>query len=230
MQKPRLSLQAWLASQAWFGGLPPAAAKTVLRCAYMTFHQRAGLVASIGAPVHSWLGVIEGLCKVQAVLPDGRPVVFTAIPSGSWFGEGSVLCPEPRKYEVVALRDSWVAHVPADIFQWLVNTEIVFAHFVIRQLNARLAQNIALVHMARSRGADKMVATVLCGLFDATLHPTVHTHIEVSQEEIGQLAGVCRQRANDALHGLERLGAVKLMHRGIEVLNLPKLRAICAAP
>ena len=36
----------------------------------------------------------------------GKATTFTGMTAGAWFGEGSVLKNEPRRYDVVALRDT----------------------------------------------------------------------------------------------------------------------------
>src|SRR6185436_4652253 len=43
-----------------------------------------------GEPATHWIGVIEGLVKLQTSAPNGKPVTFTGIATGGWFGEGSV--------------------------------------------------------------------------------------------------------------------------------------------
>src|SRR3990172_12149846 len=61
-----------------------------------------------GEPVKYWIGVINGLLKLSSMSAEGKSVTFAGIPGGAWFGEGSVLKTEPRKYDVVALRESRV--------------------------------------------------------------------------------------------------------------------------
>ncbi len=55
------------------------------------------------------------------VSADGKPTTFTGIPSGGWFGEGSLLKNEPRRYDIVALRDSTIAYVPRTTFMALLD-------------------------------------------------------------------------------------------------------------
>src|SRR3954467_2681608 len=59
-----------------------------------------------GEVVDSWTGVLDGVVKLHTVFPDGRSVTFTGVPPGGWFGEGSLLKAEPRKYGAMALRES----------------------------------------------------------------------------------------------------------------------------
>ena len=48
--------------------------------------------------------------------------------------------------------------------------------------------------------------------------------MELSQEEIGHLSALSRQRANKALHELERVGLLRIEFGGVTVLDLPGLR------
>src|SRR5689334_11333763 len=57
-----------------------------------------------GEAVDSWLGILDGLVKMMTSTSGGRTSTFTGIPAGGWFGEGSLLKTEPRRYDVVALR------------------------------------------------------------------------------------------------------------------------------
>ena len=67
-----------------------------------------------GEPVDAWIGVIDGLVKMSSLSPAGKPVTFTGLPTGGWFGEGSLLKhPQTRMYDVVAIRDSRVAYTQA---------------------------------------------------------------------------------------------------------------------
>jgi hypothetical protein len=47
--------------------------------------------------------------------------------------------------------------------------------------------------------------------------------LAISQEEVGLLAGVSRQRINQALQNLERLQILRLSYNQIDVLDLDRL-------
>ena len=80
------------------------------------------LVCRKGEPVERWIGVVDGLVKMANVSPNGKPTSFAGLPRGGWFGEGSLLKDEPRRYDIVALRDSRVASMPRATFMWLLDT------------------------------------------------------------------------------------------------------------
>jgi CRP/FNR family transcriptional regulator, cyclic AMP receptor protein len=90
----------------------------------------AGSVVCLeGEPAQHWIGVLDGLVKVDTNSADGRGTTFIGDSSGGWLGEGSLLKRELRAYEVITLRDSWIARMPLEIFDWLFETSLPFNHF-----------------------------------------------------------------------------------------------------
>lgn len=183
-----------------------------------------GFVCRKGEPVDYWIGVNEGLLKMSSVSPEGKTVTFTGLLSGGWFGEGSLLKNELRKYDVVALRDSRVGYMPRATFQWLLDNSIGFNHFLLRQLNERLGFFISVVEYDRMLEPDARVACCLAALFNPYLNPASGRELQISQEEIGYLCGTSRQRANQALQLLEKAGLLKLDYGSITILDLDGLR------
>jgi CRP-like cAMP-binding protein len=183
-----------------------------------------GYVCRKGEPVEHWIGVIEGLAKMTGVSASGKSTTFTGISTGAWFGEGSLLKDEPRRYDVVALRDTRVALMPRAVFARLLDTSIAFNRFLLVQLNERLGQFIGLVEYGRLLEPDARVARSLAAMFNPHLYPGIGPDLAISQEEIGYLAGVSRQRVNQALKVLERAGLLRVDYGGIRILDLPGLR------
>ena len=177
-----------------------------------------------GEPVDHWHGVIEGLVKMSSDWATGKTASFTGIAAGGWFGEGSMLKPEPRRYDVVALRDSRIACMKRDTFHWLLDNSIAFNRFVINQINERLGLFIGLLESERLLDIDARVAHTLAALFHPVLQPGIGSRIAISQGEIGYLAGVSRQRVNRALRTLEEAGFLATEYGGITVRDLDGLR------
>jgi CRP-like cAMP-binding protein len=178
-----------------------------------------------GEPVEHWIGIVDGLVKMANVSADGKPTSFTGIPAGGWFGEGSLLKDEPRRYDIVALRDSQIAYMPRATFMHLLDSSVAFNRFLLVQLNERLAQFIAMVEHDRLLGPDARLARGLAALFNPHLYPGVGPTLPITQEEIGQLVGLSRQRVNQALKRLEREGLLRIEYGGVTVRDLAGLRA-----
>ena len=179
-----------------------------------------GVVCRKGEPVEHWIGVIDGLLKLSSLSVEGKSVTFAGMPGGAWFGEGSMLKSEPRRYDVVALRESRVALMTHATFDRLLDSSIAFNRFLLNQLNERLAHFIAMVEHDRMLDPDARVARYLAALFNPYLYPGVGPKLPISQEEIGLLSGVSRQRANQALQVLEKKRLLRVEYGGITVLDL----------
>ena len=183
-----------------------------------------GYVCKKGEAVTNWIGVIDGLVKMSNLSSGGKLTTLTGVATGGWFGEGSMLKDEPRRYDIMALRDSRVAFMPRATFNRLLDTNLGFNRFLLVQLNERLGMFIALIENERLLEPDARVARSLGALFNPVLYPGIGRQIQISQEEIGFLAGVSRQRVNQALQVLEKAGLLRIDYGGVTVVDLPGLQ------
>lgn len=182
-----------------------------------------GNVCLKGAPVDYWIGVINGLVKISSHCATGKTCSFTGVSSGGWVGEGSMLKNEPRRYDVIALRDSRIAYMSRSTFHWLLDNCISFNRFLITQLNERLGQVLGLMENDRLLDTDSRIARCLAGLYNPVLYPGTDRQLQISQEELGYLAGVSRQRVNQSLKALEDVGLLRVEYGGITILDLKGL-------
>ena len=183
-----------------------------------------GYVIQKGRPVTDWLGVVDGLVKMSSVSPHGKTITFSGIAPGGWFGEGSLLKDTHWKYDAIAIRDSRIACVPRAEFMHLLETSIAFNRFLLEQLNERLSHFIGLVEFDRLLDPDARVARCIASLFNPRLYPGVRTSLALSQEEIGYLCALSRQRVNQALRVLSEAKLLTLDYGRITVLDLDGLR------
>jgi CRP/FNR family cyclic AMP-dependent transcriptional regulator len=186
--------------------------------------KRGAYVCRIGETASYWYGVTDGLVKMSGGTVGGRPLSLIGIATGGWFGEGTLIKAERRKYDIVALRDSQLILVPADLFLWLVENSPPFAKWIMFQLNERLGQFIALLANNRLASNNERIARTLAWMFNPYLYPGMPYDIPVSQEEIGELAGASRQRTNAALHRLAELNLLKIGYGHVTVVDIEGLR------
>ena len=219
-----ISLTEMLRRAVWAGSLTPEQMARVEAEVAERFAPAGSYVCRKGDPVDHWIGVVDGLLKMSSDSPEGKTVTFTGMLNGGWFGEGSVLKTEPRKYDVVALRDSRLAFMPRATFEWLLDNSIAFNRFLLLQLNERLGVFISLVEYDRMLDTDARVARCLGTLFNPYFNPGRQRTLQISQEEIGYLCSTSRQRANQALQVLEKAGLLRVDYGSITILDVDGLR------
>lgn len=183
------------------------------------------LLCRVGRAPTYWFGVIDGLLKMSNDTALGVPITFTGVSSGGWFGEGTLLKREPYRYNIQALRRSRVAGVGIDTFHRLLDQSIPFNRYVMMQLNERLGQFIAAREIDRQSQPDLRVARGLAALFHPVLYPGVGELLRITQQELGYLVGLSRQRVNQALAALQDAGCIRVEYGGVRVLDLAALRA-----
>jgi CRP/FNR family transcriptional regulator, cyclic AMP receptor protein len=182
------------------------------------------LLCRVGKPATFWFGVIDGLLKMSNDTAMGIPITFTGVPPGGWFGEGTVIKREAYRYNIQALRTSVIAGISVETFHWLLDRSIPFNRFVLQQLNERLGQFIGAREIDRLNDPDARVARSLAALFHPVLYPGVGTLLRITQQELGYLVGLSRQRVNESLHSLQAAGAIGIEYGGLRVLDLERLR------
>jgi CRP/FNR family transcriptional regulator, cyclic AMP receptor protein len=221
---PRVSARVALLEAPWATNLTKELRRRVLAETSIRRIGAGGSVCRKGEPPKYWIGVLRGLVKIVTVSPDGRSISFIGVPSGGWFGEGSLLKQEARRYDGIALRDSTIAYVPHRTFMLLLDSSVTFNRFLLNQLNERLGQFVAMVEYDRLLSPDARLAKELAGLFNPVLYPGNGSSLPISQEELAHLVGLCRQRVNRALRRLQRDGLVRVGYRTLTILDLEGLR------
>jgi CRP-like cAMP-binding protein len=213
-----------LAGVPWLATLTPEEAAVAAADLRVLRAEAGEYVCRLGRPVTYWFGLIDGLLKMSNDSALGMPITFTGVPPGGWFGEGTVLKHEPYRYNIQALRRSLVAGITVPIFDWLLDRSIGFNRFVMRQLNERLGQFIAAREIDRLSDIDVRVARSLAALFHPVLYPGVGDLLRITQQELGYLVGLSRQRVNQALQALQDAQVIRVEYGGVRVLDLERLR------
>ncbi len=209
---------------AWFNLLTENQQAQVIKSVSTSQYDAGALIERKGELAQAWIGVASGLIKVSVGTADGKMASLTGVPAGGWIGEGSLLKKEIRKYDVVALRDSTIIRMPEKTFNWLLDTSIAFNRYLIHQLNERVAQFIGKAEYDRLLAPDARVARCLAELFNPLLYPGKGMRLDITQEEIGYLARISRQRTNQALRVLEQAELLRIEYGAVKVLDLEGLK------
>lgn len=210
----RLLVRNFLSTQPWHAALDSAMQLRVIEQVELIPAAKGDTVLSAGEPVQGWYAVLSGLVKLQTEAADGRRSAFIGVPDGEWFGEGSVLKDEPRRYAVVALRDSWLMCLPRPLFAELQRDNLRFNQYLVTHLNMRLGQAMALIEASRIRAPEHRVALYLSRLFWRSTR-----RVYLTQEELGTLVGLSRQTVNRVLRQLAERGIVSIDLGRVAILD-----------
>jgi CRP-like cAMP-binding protein len=221
-----MSLPELLEHAAWFGALSAPARAQVRRDLLQRVLAAGESLGRGGDVQHHWFGVSEGLLKWSVHAADGRTVTLGGQSVGSWFGEGTLLRARPRRSDVVALRASCVAMLPFETFDWLRRTEPAFGEFLLHQVNERLHWFMDSYAAHQLLDAQQLVMRALLGLVHPLLNPLGQQRLQLSQEELANLATVSRQRCNQTLARLKEEQVVELEYGAIRILDAARLEAL----
>lgn len=207
----------------WAADLPEDEYARVRRAIVEKTYLRGAYICHRGDHLDHWTGVNSGLVKISTISVSGKAMTFAGVGPGGWFGEGSILKEEPRKYDLVALRDTRMAMMPKATFFWLYDNSVAFNRFLVRQLNERMGQFIATVEQDRILDPVARVARNIAWLLNPVLYPGTGNAIAISQEELALLAGLSRASVNKALQQLEGEGLVRIEPGRIVVSDIGAL-------
>lgn len=170
-----------------------------------------------------WTGVVSGLVKKSAISASGKAITFAGAGAGSWFGEGTILKNEARKYDLVTLRDTRLSMMNRTTFMWLFENSFGFTRFLVQQLNERMGNFVATIECDRIHDPAARVARHLAALSNATLHHSGDTRIEITQEELALFAGVPRLVVNRSVRRLQAEGLMVTDRGGMTILDMRRL-------
>jgi CRP-like cAMP-binding protein len=215
----------FLQMQPWFSQLPEETQARVADRVFTQAGSKGDVLLQAGEEVNGWYAVLSGLVKLQSSSSQGRVSAFLGVPDGEWFGEGSALKAEPRRYDVIALRDTLLLCLPRAQFDELLADSLPFNRFLVTHLNRRLGQAMAIIEAGRLRSPEQRVALYLSRVFWQGRRRLV-----LSQEELGHLAGLSRQTVNRALKSMEQQGLVSLEFGRVTMLDEHALAAYAIRP
>ena len=218
------SAERFIACQPWFASVPTDLQERLHHSVYSTEGAKGAVMLPAGSAVEGWHAVLSGLVMLQSPASSGRASAFIGVSDGDWFGEGSAMKPEPRKYDVVALRPTQLLCLPLPLFATLRETSLAFNQFLVLHMNLRLGQAMAIIEAGRMRSTEHRVALYLNRLFWRST-----PKINLTQEELGHLWGLSRQTVNRVLRALEASGIVSLDFGRVAIVDDDALTAHLAA-
>jgi CRP/FNR family transcriptional regulator, cyclic AMP receptor protein len=215
----RSALRAFMQASPWAASLPPQTFERLLAAAVVRELQPGEVLCRQGGLPTHWYGVMRGLLRMDRLCEQGNLVSLAAAPMGTWFGEAMLVLREPRHYEVSSMRPSVVACVGASVFLDILDKDPQFNRAMLRMLSNRVRAVTDLIAQQRGLDPQRHIARILVSMVGQARHGPI-LRVDVSQEELAQLAGLARQRVNQALRSLQTRGLIETSYASIVVRDL----------
>lgn len=216
-------IEAILSRQPWFASLSDEERQNVSRSCMTRRFDADGIIVRDGDPVEHWFGVIDGLVKLCVFEESGQSTTLIGVPSGGWFGEGTVLNNKFWRYTAICMHETQVALMPKATFDRLHAENLAFNQFLLSHVNIRLSQLIDSLLGDRLLSPEARLAHCIAWLVQPQLYLNPEMTVSLSQNELGLLSGLSRQRANQAMRALTDAGLVHAQYGQVKVLNLDGL-------
>lgn len=208
---------------SWRGCLTDDEAARVKRDSCVRVFETGAIVRPAGEPHRHWLGVMDGMLKVEVSNDDGDGTTLMCAPQGVWLDGCAMLTDAPRRHQVVAVRRSKVALVPRATFRWMLDQSFAFNRWQLDHLNSRISHYASLLRFQRIGTPAARVAFCVAALAASKHQTKEKAHVQLPQHEIAALSGLSRSTTHRALHELSSQGLVQVAHGSVFVPECEQL-------
>lgn len=208
----------------WYSSLDARHAHLIVSNATSKLIKKQEIFFKRGDQPLFWCGVMSGLVRVSSSNLDGKVFSYGGLIEGGWFNETPILKNSQLQYEATALRDTEIVLIPSHVFNTLVKESLPFNHYLVNFLNQRVIAYSSSLRNQRTATVELSIAKNLAAIFNPVFYMGDRKAVDLSQEEIGYLCGISRQRVNVAMKKLIELGLVKSGYRTVEIIDYDGLR------
>lgn len=165
--------------------------------------------------------IVSGKISIETYSLDGKVIKIASLGSGDIFGEFSLVDKKPRSASAVAMVETHLASLSADIFDSFID-----AHpSVIKSMLIALVDHIR-------KSNDQIESLVSLSLLQRTsklllnLNEKEGSLLSVTQKQLSEQLFASREKVNAKLKELELKGAIKRGHRKIEIISTETLQRL----
>src|SRR5271165_1175614 len=211
------TVAAILGQNPWFGGLPPALARDIVRLSHLQRVRNAMLFAAGDEP-NGLFGVLAGEVHISHTASGGRRGLLLVVRAGSWIGETSVLDGRPRFLDAWAIGRCDLLHFSMSAFRQLTheNPSHYKAFVDLLCLQYRLALD-HIVSLGELPVALRLAQRLLFFSIAQGESGKPADVVQLSQEQLASIVGVSRQALSAHLKDLEHQCIISLGYKSIRI-------------
>ncbi len=227
---------ATLAAGRWFAGLPAELAQALTAMAHVRTLQQGQALFLRGDPPCGLYAVVRGAIDISGVGgsgPQPRAALLTRLEPPAWFGEIAVFDHAPRTHDAHAAEaGTAVLQVPhAPLRAWLQDHPAHWHALGLLLADKLRTAFVALEELALLPAPQRLARRLVLmaeGYGQWAGEGRSRRLLALSQEQLALMLALSRQTTNQLLRDLQSRGLLRMHRGGIEILDLPGLRAACA--
>lgn len=180
-----------------------------------------------GEQAVAWHGVASGAVRLSSVSASGRQLSAAIVAPGEWFGEPGVTGGMPEACGAHAHVDSVLVSLRLDVLRRLATVHADLRHALLRWSSARQRAWMDAVLLAASAPLSQRLAACLLDLgrrFGQAQDEGFRLTLPVTQTDLAQLVATSRQRLNQGVQDLRRLGVLETQDGQLNVLSTALLQ------
>lgn len=174
--------------------------------------------------------VLTGLLRIEKTTLDGRIVLLDLAANGDLVGELGVVHRNPRSASTWAIEPTTLIEIPAADFLQILETVPEVAMAVLERTGERLGEiTFQLVETSQYTAAARVAARLvrLAEMADVALDgDPVDLKLPISQQDIGQWAGLAREGVASGLKQLRNAGVLSTERLKVTIHQPQLLREI----
>lgn len=176
--------------------------------------------------------ILSGSVRLAVLNANGRELLYQLFGPGDCFGQASIVDYEPRPHTAEAYSACTLQIFEKDAINDLRERFPSISDALLRVTSRQL--RVLSAYFAASqlgepatRVAQRLVMTV--DHLGVATNEGMSLGTRLSQSELAMMVGASRQTVNKVLRDLQMDGLVSVQHRGLTILDLPRLRAMAGA-
>ncbi|HLI14041.1 MAG TPA: Crp/Fnr family transcriptional regulator [Alphaproteobacteria bacterium] len=193
-------------------------------CAWRRFARDEQIIDRL-SDTHEVFFIVEGAVRIVNHSLSGREISFDDLHAGEFFGEIAAIDGKPRSATVVALSETLLAIMPAEVFRRLVTEHPALALTIMRRLAKIIRASTGRIMDLSTLAAQDRVRAEIVRLARAGLggNGTARISPIPIHADIASRVSTTRETVARVLGSLTRRGLVKREHDALVVTDFARL-------
>ena len=212
-----------------FGKLSASEIDELIRYSHIERYRAGREIFAKGSPGRSLMAVLRGSVKISSLSDSGREIVFTIFNAGEIFGEIATLDGDERSADATALTDCELLALNRRDLLPVLENRADLCMILLKVLCRKLRRTTEQVEDVIFRDLESRVAKALVQRVENVSLRGIHSssvELQLSQRELGNMAGGSRESVNKHLQIWHRQGLIDLSKASIMILDLEAIKRL----